>query len=58
LCFCVPGDYRKLLGEWPDGARLVKEAKAPLDLVHLFATEAKGLARACADIARRSHPTA
>jgi hypothetical protein len=40
----VPSDYRKLVGEWPDGAKLVKEARAPLDVVHLFVTEAKGLA--------------
>jgi hypothetical protein len=47
--FCVfadgaPADYRRLVGEWPDGAKLVKQAKPPLDMVHLFATEAKGLA--------------
>jgi hypothetical protein len=51
--FCIfvdgaPGDYRKLVGEWPGGAKLVKEArqtaKASLDVVHLFVTEAKGLA--------------
>jgi hypothetical protein len=47
--FCVfvagaPMDYRKLVGEWPVGAKLVREARAPLDVVHLFVTEAKGLA--------------
>jgi hypothetical protein len=47
--FCIfvdgaPRDYRKLIGEWPEGAKLLKEAKAPLDVVHLFVTEAKGLA--------------
>jgi hypothetical protein len=47
--FCIfvdgaPGDYRKLVGEWPQGAKLVKQAKPPLDLVHLFVTQAKGLA--------------
>jgi hypothetical protein len=47
--FCIfvdgaPGDYRKLVGEWPEGAKLVKEARAPIDLVHLFATEVRGLA--------------
>jgi hypothetical protein len=40
----VPSDYRKLVGEWPEGAKLVKEARAPLDVVHMFVTEAKGLA--------------
>jgi len=47
--FCIfvdgaPADYRRLVGEWPDGAKLVEAARAPLDVVHLFATEAKGLA--------------
>jgi hypothetical protein len=47
--FCIlvdgaPEDYRKLVGEWPDGAKLVGKAAGKLDVVHLFATEAKGLA--------------
>src|ERR1700759_3109267 len=47
--FCIfvdggPSDYRKLVGEWPDGAKLVAKASGTLDVVHLFATEAKGLA--------------
>jgi hypothetical protein len=47
--FCIfldgaPSDYRELVGGWPEGTRLVAQAKAPLDMVHLFATEAKGLA--------------
>jgi hypothetical protein len=47
--FCVfvdgaPKDYRKLVGEWPDGATLAAKATGKLDVVHLFATEAKGLA--------------
>ena len=46
--FCIfadgaPADYRKLVGEWPDGATLAAEATGKLDAVHLFATEAKGL---------------
>ena len=40
----APSDYRSLVGEWPDGAKLVAQPKAPLDMVHLFAIEAKGLA--------------
>ena len=36
--------YRDLVGELPTDVRLVRTAKAPLDLVHLFAVEAKGLA--------------
>ena len=47
--FCIfmdgaPADYCTLAGEWPEGAKLVREARAPLDVGHLFATEAKGLA--------------
>jgi hypothetical protein len=40
----APSDYRGIVGRWPDGAKLVTQAKAPLDMVHLFATGANGLA--------------
>ncbi|MFX8063499.1 hypothetical protein ABTK67_19245, partial [Acinetobacter baumannii] len=33
-----------IVGELPTDVRLVKAAKPPLDVVHVFATEAKGLA--------------
>ena len=36
--------YSDVVGELPDEVRIVKAAKAPLDAVHLFATEAKPLA--------------
>ena len=36
--------YRDVVGDLPDDVTLAKAAKAPLDMVHLFATEAKGLA--------------
>ncbi|MBV9458580.1 MAG: DUF3052 domain-containing protein [Bradyrhizobium sp.] len=39
----APADYRKIVGEWPEGASLVARAAAPLDVVHVFAAEAKGL---------------
>jgi hypothetical protein len=47
--FCIfvdgaPSDYRDLVGGLPERARIVARPKAPLDVVHLFATEAKGLA--------------
>ena len=47
--FCIfvdgaPSDYRGLVGRWPEGAKIVAQPKAPLDLLHLFATDAKGLA--------------
>ena len=40
----APADYRKIVGEWPEGARIVARAAAPLDVAHVFAAEAKGLA--------------
>ncbi|WP_426437344.1 DUF3052 domain-containing protein [Bradyrhizobium genosp. P] len=47
--FCIFVDglsvaYRDLVGELPAGVRIAKAAKGPLDVVHLFAAEAKGLA--------------
>lgn len=47
--FCIfvdgaPSDYRQLVGGWPEGAKIVSQPKVPLDLAHLFATEARGLA--------------
>jgi hypothetical protein len=40
----APADYRKLVGEWPEGAKVVTRLSAPLDVVHVFTPEAKGLA--------------
>lgn len=47
--FCIFVDgisvaYREIVGELPAGVRIATSAKAPLDIVHVFATEAKGLA--------------
>jgi hypothetical protein len=39
----APADYRKIVGEWPEGATIVARASAPLDVAHVFAAEAKGL---------------
>jgi hypothetical protein len=36
--------YRDAVGELPDDVTIAKGAKAPLDMVHLFVTEATGLA--------------
>ncbi|MBR0949544.1 DUF3052 family protein [Bradyrhizobium canariense] len=46
FCIFVDGlsvGYGAIVGDLPDGVRMMRVAKAPLDLVHLFATEAKGL---------------
>ncbi|PMU83489.1 DUF3052 domain-containing protein, partial [Pseudomonas sp. GW704-F3] len=40
----LPVAYADIVGELPTDVRLVKAAKPPLDVVHVFATEAKGLA--------------
>jgi hypothetical protein len=47
--FCIlvdgaPAGYHDIVGEWPQGAKLVARPTASLDMVHLFATEARGLA--------------
>jgi hypothetical protein len=47
--FCIfvdglSGAYADLVGELPAGVRIAKTAKAPLDMVHVFAAEAKGFA--------------
>ena len=47
--FCIfadgaPRAYEKIVGPLPSGASLQAKAKPPLDMVHLFATQADGLA--------------
>ena len=47
--FCIFVDglsvaYADVVGQLPDGVRIANTAKAPLDMVHVFATEAKGFA--------------
>jgi hypothetical protein len=47
--FCIfaaglPSAYETIVGALPDDVTVVARLKAPLDMVHLFATEAKGLA--------------
>ena len=49
--FCIfvsgaPASYREIVGELPEGATLAARLKAPLDMVHLFATKSDGLAAA------------
>jgi hypothetical protein len=40
----APKAYRDIIGELPDDVTIGKAAKPPLDMVHVFATEAAGLA--------------
>ena len=47
FCIFVDGlatPYRDVVGELPDGVTIAKAIKPQLDMVHLFAAEAKGLA--------------
>jgi hypothetical protein len=39
-----PRPYREIVGNLPDGAKVLSRAGVSLDMVHLFATEAAGLA--------------
>src|SRR6266481_477322 len=40
----LSGAYRDIVGELPVGVTITKAARAPLNMVHVFATEAAGLA--------------
>jgi hypothetical protein len=40
----APSAYAEIVGELPAGVTIATRLKAPLDMVHLFATEAAGLA--------------
>jgi hypothetical protein len=40
----APKPYDAIVGKLPEGAKIVARPAAPLDMVHLFATEAAGLA--------------
>ena len=47
--FCIftagaPASYADIVGKLPAGVTIAKRLKAPLDMVHVFATEAAGLA--------------
>ena len=41
----APASYETIVGKLPDHAMLVARPKAPLDMVHLFATEAASLGK-------------
>jgi hypothetical protein len=47
--FCIfaaglPAPYSDIVGKLPDRVTIVTAAKAPLDMVHVFVTQARGLA--------------
>ncbi|WP_407176848.1 DUF3052 domain-containing protein [Bradyrhizobium sp. STM 3562] len=48
--FCIfvsgaPAAYEDIVGPLPAGVKLAAQLKAPLDMVHVFATDAAGLAK-------------
>jgi hypothetical protein len=40
----APAAYEDIVGKLPEGVTMAASAKGPLDMVHVFATEAAGLA--------------
>lgn len=43
FCAGAPAAYADIVGKLPAGVTMASAAKPPLDMVHLFITEAKGL---------------
>lgn len=56
FCSGAPRDYADIVGPLPDGAKMTRAAKPPLDMVHLFVTEAKGLAAKLRDCRKAIAP--
>ena len=52
----APSAYADIVGKLPDGVTMARSAKAPLDMVHLFVTEAKGLAAKLRDYRKAIAP--
>jgi hypothetical protein len=56
LCVGAPAAYADIVGKLPAGVTMASAAKAPLDMVHLFVTEAKGLAAKLRDYRKAIAP--
>ena len=52
----APAAYTEIVGKLPAGVTMTRAAKAPLDMVHLFATEAEGLAARLRDYRKAIAP--
>ena len=52
----APAAYAAIVGKLPAGVTMASSAKAPLDMVHLFVTEAKGLAARLRDYRKAIAP--
>jgi hypothetical protein len=61
--FCIfvdgaPSAYGGIVGQLPDDVTVAARLKAPLDMVHAFATEAAGSPPSCVATVPLSQPTA
>jgi hypothetical protein len=56
LCVGAPAVYADIVGKLLAGVTMANAAKAPLDMVHLFVTEAKGLAARLRDYRKAIAP--
>ena len=56
LCVGAPSAYAGIVGQLPADVTMANTAKAPLDMVHLFATKAKGLAARLRDCRKAIAP--
>ena len=56
FCAGAPAAYADIVGKLPAGVTMASAAKPPLDMVHLFVTEAKGLAAKLRDYRKTIAP--
>ena len=56
LCAGAPAAYADIVGKLPAGVTIASSAKAPLDMVHLFVIQAKGLAARLRDYRKAIAP--
>src|SRR6201996_5618646 len=56
FCAGAPAAYADIVGRLPTGVTMAKTAKSPLGMVHLFVTEAKGLAAKLRDFRKAIAP--
>lgn len=55
-CVAAPADFAQLVGELPDGVRVLKRVAGELDLALLFVTERAALVRGLARLQPRLQP--
>lgn len=57
FCTGAPAAYAEIVGKLPAGVTMASAAEAPLDMVHLFVTEARGLAARLRDCRKAIAPS-